>query len=703
MKYKVLYVCALSILLCGFAPPPSVHADSTTISVRDLGAKGDGTTNDSAAFQQAINTLPAAGGTVFVPAGTYLIATEVDINRDNVAILGVGNESKIIIKPGPYNTAFMVPSIPNNSTQVVHNISFSRLEFDGKKVPSQWDSGPNFSKAFFGIWFTQAENVTLSELNFKDWAFEPFSFSNGNKSNRNVLVERVHISGAGRNGFHFGQGYNFTARLIHVEDSPSQQWGQAAGNGLDQEVEGVEAIVDHSTVEDSIFERENTTTSGGGIAIQSAYGPFTNGIIQRNLVRNHQGPVGVLGVWDGAVSRIRNVTIQDNWFLDDDKYNVWGNMFSIQSVDGLVASNNVFNEYKYIPTPANNIVHSNNITLNNNRIYRANCPFSVKENSSQIILTNNSYTANSCALDSDNTTTGLVQTNNTTVADATIDRTAPTLTLGVQSGQTVSAPTTVTVSASDAGVGVARIMYFVDSVPQGVIDAASGSFTFDPARYQNGAHTISARAWDKNANVAPAQVANVTVSGSAIVPPAPTPVPLPTPTPVPTPVPPTPVPSPTPAPVPAPIVPSPVPTPSPVPASSAYAYVTNKLVNDGGTIYLINGYIKIPFTSMAAFKGLGYQLKYVVKGSAGQYKLPAGGYALSSASQSHAWGTWVKYGTTVYYVDSAGLVPVPTWAIFLSNLGKSEYILPANKADMDIFKGAPSLPLLQLNDSRVIR
>lgn len=106
---------------------------------------------------------------------------------------------------------------------------------------------------------------------------------------------------------------------------------------------------------------------------------------------------------------------------------------------------------------------------------------------------------------------------------------------------------------------------------------------------------------------------------------------------------------------------------------------------------------------MAAFSGLGYQLKHVVKGSTAQYKLPAGGYLLSSATQSHAWGTWVKYGTTVYYVDSAGLVPVSTWAIFLSNLGKAEYILPANKADMEIFKANPSLPFLQVNDSRVIR
>ena len=177
-------------------------------------------------------------------------------------------------------------------------------------------------------------------------------------------------------------------------------------------------------------------------------------------------------------------------------------------------------------------------------------------------------------------------------------------------------------------------------------------------------------------------------------PPSPTPTPVPPPAPTPAPVPPVTVPVP---------VPAPVPSPNPVSAPSSYAYATNQLVNDGGTIYLINGYVKIPFTSLAAFKGLGYQLKYVVKGDTAQYKLPAGGYLLNAATQSHAWGTWVKYGTTVYYVDSTGLIPVPTWPIFLSNMGKAEYILPANKADMDIFKNNPSLPLLTSQDSRVIR
>ena len=692
MKQKIIAICAGLSLIAFFPYPVPARAEASVVSVRDLGAKGDGVTNDGPAFQQAINNLPIAGGTVFVPAGNYLITNQVNINRDNVAILGVGNESKISIKPGPYNTVFMIPSLENNSKQIVRNISFSRLEFDGAKVPSEWDTGPHFAQAFFAIWIAQAENVTLSELYMHDWVFEPITFSNGNESNKNGTVERVHIEASGRNGFHFGQGYNLNARLVHVNDTPSQQWGPHAGNSLDVEVEGVKAEVNGASLEDSLLEMENTQTATGGVALQPAYGPLRNFSVRRTLLRNFSGGIGALGTRDADVARLSDITVQDSWIVDDN-INAYRNMFTIQKLDNFTAKNNVFNDYKLNSQPAVFIDDARNVTLDGNKIYRADCPFQVKSGSRQVNLTNNVYTENPCAVNDDNSNTGVALQNNTTVIEASIDRTAPTgVSVGAQSGQVFSAPASVSVSASDGGVGVARIMYFVDSIPQGTIDGGSGSFTFNSTRYVNGPHTLSARAWDKNGNIAPMQTVNVVVSGSGTITPPPTPTPPP-PTPTPTPVPP---PTPTPVPV-------PVPAPNPPPIPSTYAYVTNQLVNDGGTIYLINGYVKIPFTSLAAFKGLGYQLKYVVKGSAGQYKLPAGGYLLNSAAQSHAWGTWVKYGTTVYYVDSAGLVPVPTWPVFLSNMGKAEYILPANKADMDIFKNNPSLPLLQMNDSRVIR
>lgn len=71
-----LYLLGLCLLLpClnnkAFAATP-------TLNVRDFGATGDSTTDDGPAFQKALDALATAGGgTLFVPAGQYVIATPV--------------------------------------------------------------------------------------------------------------------------------------------------------------------------------------------------------------------------------------------------------------------------------------------------------------------------------------------------------------------------------------------------------------------------------------------------------------------------------------------------------------------------------------------------------------------------------------------------------------------------------------------------
>ena len=47
-----------------------------TVSVKDFGAVGDGVTDDSQAFQDAIDFLPTEGGKILVPTGAYLLNTK---------------------------------------------------------------------------------------------------------------------------------------------------------------------------------------------------------------------------------------------------------------------------------------------------------------------------------------------------------------------------------------------------------------------------------------------------------------------------------------------------------------------------------------------------------------------------------------------------------------------------------------------------
>lgn len=53
-----------------------VSKDTLVVNVKDYGATGDGTTNDTAAIQTAINGS-AVGSTIFFPAGTYIVSAPI--------------------------------------------------------------------------------------------------------------------------------------------------------------------------------------------------------------------------------------------------------------------------------------------------------------------------------------------------------------------------------------------------------------------------------------------------------------------------------------------------------------------------------------------------------------------------------------------------------------------------------------------------
>jgi len=76
--------------------------EKPVFDVTQYGAKGDGSTIDRSAIQDAIDVAEAAGGgVVFFPEGTYLVDRTVSegvnllINSDNVDLLGVGRSSVI--------------------------------------------------------------------------------------------------------------------------------------------------------------------------------------------------------------------------------------------------------------------------------------------------------------------------------------------------------------------------------------------------------------------------------------------------------------------------------------------------------------------------------------------------------------------------------------------------------------------------------
>ena len=97
----------LAVLLASLSGPNRAAAlspgagpcgSARNLDVRDLGAKSDGRTDDSRAFQAALDAASHGGGTVHVPTGIHIVA---NLRVDSCTeIRGDGNASVVRVRSG---------------------------------------------------------------------------------------------------------------------------------------------------------------------------------------------------------------------------------------------------------------------------------------------------------------------------------------------------------------------------------------------------------------------------------------------------------------------------------------------------------------------------------------------------------------------------------------------------------------------------
>ena len=68
-----------------------VKGPSPWIDVKAYGAKGDGSTDDTAALQSAVSAVGSNGGTVFFPPGSYYIKSSISSTASNLVLQGAGS------------------------------------------------------------------------------------------------------------------------------------------------------------------------------------------------------------------------------------------------------------------------------------------------------------------------------------------------------------------------------------------------------------------------------------------------------------------------------------------------------------------------------------------------------------------------------------------------------------------------------------
>lgn len=118
-RIKIPATTATLILACmlGLSTGTAFSEDSPAVrDVRTYGAKGDGTTDDTAAFQQALDAAnQAGGGTVFAPRGNYRFAGHLNV-PNNVTLKGIwesvpahnGIRDRGLPKPTDDGTTFLI-------------------------------------------------------------------------------------------------------------------------------------------------------------------------------------------------------------------------------------------------------------------------------------------------------------------------------------------------------------------------------------------------------------------------------------------------------------------------------------------------------------------------------------------------------------------------------------------------------------------
>ncbi|WDF68970.1 glycosyl hydrolase family 28-related protein [Sphingobacterium oryzagri] len=192
--YKWVFVLAVLFSLGCQGQTRTAESAKYLVSVADFGAKGDGKTDDSQAFQSAVAICEKEGQkTLYIPFGNYLLKKPVKFKKGGIQIIGTGallrEESWLEAISKSFDPAIAangsVVTIPNNSVgfqfeETVGDpirIADIHLKTQSGRKPGQ-SVGVLFSSEFTGpTWPIIVERCHFTGFNFA------FKFSSKNQYN----------------------------------------------------------------------------------------------------------------------------------------------------------------------------------------------------------------------------------------------------------------------------------------------------------------------------------------------------------------------------------------------------------------------------------------------------------------------------------------------------------------------------------------
>lgn len=185
------------------ASKPSSESE-LIVSVKDFGAVGDGSVDDTSAIQRAIDSVrDAGGGTVFFPNGTYKVKIQPGKShaisiRSNVILQGASNQESIIklAAQGSYSS-ILAGERPSSD---LSNFAMYDLAIDGNGLANPMspdieikETSPSIDEMNHALRIYKGSGINVEKCRFINMNSRNVITVNGNDPPFNVLVSDVLI------------------------------------------------------------------------------------------------------------------------------------------------------------------------------------------------------------------------------------------------------------------------------------------------------------------------------------------------------------------------------------------------------------------------------------------------------------------------------------------------------------------------------
>lgn len=321
-------------------------------NVKDYGAVGNGTTDDTASIQNTLNAAyGVGGGIVFLPAGVYTIDPNPGLQvKTNTSFMGTGNGSILKLKAGSTHNDNLVKS------ESWTNVTLRNFLVDGNRTNQSGTSG-SYTYTQYGVYFGSTTDSLIQNVTVKSTTGVGIHIYNGT----GVVVDSCQSTDNNYHGYEFEQdtgchltnSHGYSNRLYGLLLSPGEISGTGSkgntisNNSFDSNTNyGIATNAANADISaylsqgDMITSNKITGNSFYGVNFYKQNGHiFTNNYIAGN---------GYFGLYAFGSS---NNTISDNIFFNNSQ--VGNGSYDEILLEGSTSS----------LTVANNIVSNNTILM----------------------------------------------------------------------------------------------------------------------------------------------------------------------------------------------------------------------------------------------------------------------------------------------------------------------------------------------------